>query len=313
MSYTKRIDQLKRKLSTTAKELDQKYNIKETLNRGATTAADGLRKGAEVAAEGLDAARRELEKLDEQHDISGKVKRSTEDLAGSVKEGAKAAETKADELLGEAGKYYEGFSRASTTAQKAARAGMTAKSNLERAKAWIKQNPGKAALVGVSIIAGTRAGSAFPGFDAVVLGAGGRGHWVFHSALAAYGLRKISERYFDYLEKQERLIQAGNLKEADAARIEFQRHIAQYVGAPLLGAFSVATGATLIAESLSPGRIIGAPVELVLGGNPLLSSIWLFSNGLICIHNGYKFFMMAVADKEAVMRVAREAKYLLPA
>jgi len=314
MDYSKRLEALKRKVSHTAKELDQKYDIKGKVDRGAKSATEGLRKGADVVSAGIDAARKELEKVDAEYDVSGKVKRSTEEVTETVKEGAKAAGEKADELLGEAEKYYDRVSQFSRAAERTAKAGASIKSSWDKVREWVKQNPGKTALISIAVVAGTRMGSAFPGFDAVVLGAGSRGHWLFHSALAAYGLRKVSERYFDYLQKQERLIKAGKLSEAEAARVEFQRHMAKYVGAPLLGAFSVATGATLIAESLSPGRIVvGAPIDLILGGNPVLSSIWLFSNGLICIHNGYKFFMMAFADEEVVRQVAREAKYLLPA
>ncbi|MBI3948929.1 MAG: hypothetical protein HY314_00515 [Acidobacteria bacterium] len=313
MADTRRFDDLKRKISDTAKDLDRKYKIKESFDKGAKAAADGIRKGTEAASVGIEAARKEFDKLDKEYDISAKVKRSTDNVADTVAGGAKAAEAKADDLLGEAEKYYDRFSRATSTTEKTVRAGAAIKSSVEKAREWIKQNPGKAALVGVSVVVGTRVGSAFPGFDAVLLGVGSRGHWFFHSALASYGLRKISERYFDYLKRQEQLIQAGKLSEAEAAGIEFQRNIAKYVGAPLLGAFSVATGATLIAQSLSPGRIVGMPVELLIGGNPILSSIWLFSNGLICIHNGYKFFVMAFADEEAVARIVREAKYLLPA
>lgn len=313
MSFPKSFDELKKKVSDTAKELDQKYNVSESLDRGAKAAAEGLRKGADAASAGLEKARQEIEKIAQEYDMSGKVKRTTQDLAEAVKKGSEAAEAKADDLLGEAGKYYDRVSQATSTAEKTARFGVTLKSSVEKAREWIKQNPGKTALVGISVIVGTRVGSAFPGFDARILGIGGPGHWFFQSALAAYGLRKISERYFAYLKEQEQLIQAGKLTEAEAAQVEFQRNIARYVGAPLLGAFSVATGATLIAQSLSPGRIVGAPVEWVLGGNPFLSSIWLFANGLICIHNGYKFFVMALADEEVVAQVVREAKYLLPA
>ncbi len=313
MSYNKKLDEWKRKISDTAKDFDGKYKIKDSLDRGAQAATDGLRKGVDTAAEGIETVRREIDRLDKEYDVSAKVKRSTDEVVETVTEGAKSAEAKADELLGEAGKYYDRFNRATSAAEKTARAGMTLNESIEKTKEWIKQNPGKTAVIGVSVIVGTRAGSAFPGLDAVLLGAGSRGHWLFHSALAAYGLRKVSEHYFDYLKKQEQLIQDGQLSEAEATRVEFQRNMAKYVGAPLLGAFSVATGATLIAESLSPSRIVGAPMELLIGGNPILNSIWLFSNGVVCIHNGYKFFMMALADEETVMRFVREARYLLPA
>jgi hypothetical protein len=105
----------------------------------------------------------------------------------------------------------------------------------------------------------------------------------------------------------------GKLTEAERDRVKFQRDAAKYVGAPLLGAFSIAAGAGLIAEAVTGGVVTGLPISLVLGGNPLLSSVWLFGNGLVCFHNGYKFFMMALADREDVARVVRDIKGLLPA
>src|SRR6185436_12843608 len=171
-------------------------------------------------------------------------------------------------------------------------------SALASGRKWAKQNPGKAAIVTLSLIAGTRVGSAFASLDVVLLGAGGAGNWLFHSAIAPYGLRKLSEKYEEYLKRQEKLLAEGNLTEAEASRVKFERDAAKYVGAPLLGAFSVAAGAGLIFEAVSGGGVAGFPINIILGGNPLLSSIWLFSNGLVCFHNGYKFFMMALADQE---------------
>ena len=76
---------------------------------------------------------------------------------------------------------------------------------------------------------------------------------------------------------------------------------------------SIAAGAGLVAEAFSGAAVTGLPISLVLGGHPMLSSIWLFGNGLVCFHNGYKFFMMALADQEDVARVVRDIKGLLPA
>ena len=103
------------------------------------------------------------------------------------------------------------------------------------------------------------------------------------------------------------------MTEAERERVKFQRNAAKYVGAPLLGAFSIAAGAGLVAQAVTGGTVTGFPVNLVLGGNPLLSSLWLFGNGLVCFHNGYKFIMMAVGEKEDVQRVVRDIKGLLPA
>jgi hypothetical protein len=49
-----------------------------------------------------------------------------------------------------------------------------------------------------------------------------------------------------------------------------------------------------------------------LGGNPFLDGVWLFANGVICFHQGYKFFMIALADQAEVAKVVREIKGLLP-
>src|SRR5439155_14108480 len=64
---------------------------------------------------------------------------------------------------------------------------------------------------------------------------------------------------------------------------------------------------------VQPGAITGAPISWLLGGNPFLDGVWLFANGVICFHQGYKFFMIALADQEEVNRVVREIKGLLPA
>lgn len=345
--YARKFDEMKRKLAEAARQASEQYNLEEILDQGVKAAARSLRKGAEVTASGMETARRhwqhldeeyrlseamkrateevteaakkgarraeeELQKLDEELDVSHRVKRPAEQVAQAIKRGARRAEEKADELFGEASRYYQRVSRTTNIAGKTAQWGSEVASGLEKAREWVRQNPGQAAVVGLSLIVGVRMGSAFPKLDATILGLGGRGHWVFHSALMAYGLRKIAETYWAHLERQEQLIRAGDLTGAEAARIEFQRNMTRLVGAPLLGAFSVATGMTLIAESLSPGRIIGAPVELILGGNPLLNSIWLFSNGLICLHAGYRFFFLAVADEEAVARWAEEWRRVLP-
>jgi hypothetical protein len=117
----------------------------------------------------------------------------------------------------------------------------------------------------------------------------------------------------DYLRKQEELIAAGQLDEAERKRVEFQRNITKYVGAPLLGAVSCAAGAAMFAQIVSPGGVVGAPVSWLVGGNPFLGGVWLFANGVICFHEGYKFFMIALADQDEVAKVVREIKGLLPA
>ncbi len=39
--------------------------------------------------------------------------------------------------------------------------------------------------------------------------------------------------------------------------------------------------------------------------------VWLFANGVVCFQQGYKFFMIALADQKDAARVVRELKGLL--
>jgi hypothetical protein len=207
--------------------------------------------------------------------------------------------------------YYDRASQIYGTGARFTRASTAATTSLLKARDWIKENPGKAAVVSVSLVLGIRAGAAFPGLDAVLIGS--HPHWLTHSALPVWGLKKASEKFDNYLKKQEELIARGEIDEAARQRAEFERKVAKYVGAPLLGAFSCAAGAAMWAQIFQPGAITGAPISWLLGGNPFLDGIWLFANGVICFHQGYQFFMIALANQEEVARVVREIKGLLPA
>ena len=98
------------------------------------------------------------------------------------------------------------------------------------------------------------------------------------------------------------------MDEAERAKVEFQRNLTKYVGAPLLGAFSVAAGGAMIASAFSGATVTGLPLSILIGGNPLLNGIWFFANGVICISEGYKFFMIALADQDEVAKVVREIR-----
>jgi hypothetical protein len=321
-----KLDELRRRAEDAARQLDEKFEIKSKIEKGARVTTDALRKGADVATSAIDAARDEASRIDREHKVSERVGESARRAASAAEDAVrrsrikdKAADAASDakeaasDLFGEAKRYYESASGAARSGVSAARLPTSLLGALASARRWAKKNPGKAAVVSLAFIAGARAGSAFSSLDAVLLGAGGAGNWFFHSAIAPYGLRKLSEKYERYLKNQEVLIRDGKLSEAERARVKFQRDAAKYVGAPLLGAFSIAAGAGLVAEAFTGGAVTGIPINIILGGNPMLSSIWLFGNGLVCFYNGYKFFMMAVADQEDVARVVRDIKGLLPA
>jgi hypothetical protein len=306
--YKEKLDEWQQAARRKARELDEKYSISDRVGEAA-------RRSAETMADGAERLRSEAERLTEDDEISDAARRAANETVKNVKKAGKAVRNVAGDtgkrVYDDAKTYYERASSIYDTGARFTRASTAATTGLLKARDWIKENPGKAAVVSVSLVLGIRAGAAFPGLDAVLLGS--HPHWLTHSALPVWGLHKASEKFDGYLKKQEELIARGELSEAAQQRAEFERKIAKYVGAPLLGAFSCAAGAAMWAQIFQPGAITGAPISWLLGGNPFLDGVWLFANGVICFHLGYKFFMIALANQEEVVRVVREIKGLLPA
>jgi hypothetical protein len=312
--YKEKLDEWQQAARRKARELDEKFAISDLVGESARVAGEAAKRGAETMATGAEKLRAEAERLSEDEEVSEATRRAAQGVkvAGEkLRDVAGEANKKAGEVLDDAKKHYERASQVFDSGARLTRASSAATVGVLKAKDWIKENPGKAAVVSVSLVLGIRAGAAFPGLDAVLLGA--HPHWLTHSALPVYGLRKAGEKFDSYLKKREELMGRGELTEAEQQRVEFERNIAKYVGAPLLGAFSCAAGAAMWAQIFQPGPIVGAPISWLLGGNPFLDGVWLFSNGVICFHQGYKFFMIALANQEEVNRVVREIKGLLPA
>ncbi len=300
-----------------AQELDQQFNIRDRVNQGVSAASDAARRAGDVISEATDAAREKVNSIDEQYQVRENVRTTASQAGETIREGAaefsKSAEETARDVFGQASTFYERAEQAYSAGASGARITEAAFTGYGKAREWIKENPGKTAVVTLSLIAGVRGGSALPGLGATILGAGAAGSWFFHSALPVVGMRKLTERYTEYLKEQETRLANGEIDEAERENIEFQRNLTKYVGAPLLGAFSVAAGGVLIASAFSGATVTGFPVSLLLGGNPLLNGIWFFANGVVCISEGYKFFMIALADQDEVACVVREIKGLLPA
>lgn len=312
--YKEKLDEWQQTARRKARELDEKFAISDLVGEGARVAGEAAKRGAETMANGAERLRSEAERLSEDEEVNEATRRAAKGVkvAGEkVRDVAGEGVRKAGEVFDDAKKHYDRASQVLDAGARFTRASSAATVGVLKAKDWIKANPGKAAVVSVSLVLGIRAGAAFPGLDTVLLGA--HPHWLTHSALPVYGLRKASEKFDGYLKKREELIGRGELDEAEQQRVEFERNIAKYVGAPLLGAFSCAAGAAMWAQIFQPGPIVGAPISWLLGGNPFLDGIWLFANGVICFHQGYKFFMIALANQEEVTRVVREIKGLLPA
>lgn len=322
-------DQLLDAARRKTQELDEKFKLKDKLEEGVRAASEAARKGVEVVGDAVNNTREQAGKIDEQFGVSEKVKATSEQAGEVLRSGAQAAkqvatdagagafvktaEDTAKDVFGSAANYYKRAEQAYNFSASSARATEAAISGFDKARTWIKENPGKTAVVTFSMIAGIRVGAALPALGATILGAGMVNDLFFNSALPVVGLRKLTEKYNDYLKDQEAKLASGEIDEAERASLEFQRNMTKYVGAPLLGAFSVAAGATMISAAFSGATVTGLPLSLILGANPLLNGIWFFANGVICISEGYKFFMIALADQAEVERVVREIKGLLPA
>jgi len=327
--YRDKLDEWQRAARRKARELEEKYGLKERVEEGARAAQEAAKRGAETLAGGAERVRAEAERLDEEYEVKERARRAAEEAARRAREAGEAVKSaagvagdavksvagvageKAGDVLDGAKHYYERASRFATAGARFTRASVASTAGLLKAREWVKQNPGKAAMVTFSLVAGARLGASFPSLDAVLLGS--HPHWFTHSALPVYGLRKIGEKFDGYLRERETLVANGELTEAERKRVEFERKIVKHVGAPLLGAFSCAAGVAMWAQIFQPGAITGAPISWILGGNPLLDGVWLFGNGVLCFYQGYKFFMIALAGQEEVARVVREIRGLLPA
>lgn len=316
--YKDTIDEWQKTVRRKARELDEKYSISDLVDEGARVAGEAAKRGAKTVTSGAEKLRVEAERLadegqagDKARRAAGEAQKAATKASEVIRNVAEDAGKKASEVLDDAKGYYANASQIYDKGARLSRASTAATSTILKAREWVKENPGKAAAVSFSLILGVRMGAAFPGVDAVLLGA--HPHWLTHSALPIFGARTISERFDAYLKKKEELLAQGQLSEAERERVEFERNITKYVGAPLLGAFSCAAGAAMFAQIVSSGGVVGAPVSWLVGGNPFLGGVWLFANGVICFHEGYKFFMIALADQDEVAKVVREIKGLLPA
>lgn len=283
--------------------------VKETVRR----AQDAAQIVAPIVAENLagtaanvaEKVRDKVENLDDEN-MRERARTATDKVraaAAGASAKANAAFAQAQRIYGKAGRAYDvgaGVKRATGAAVEGAR----------HAAEWAQANPLRAGMVTASVVLGLPLGFAFPRLDAILFGS--HPLWFTHSALPVYGLRKAGEKFDSYLQAQERLMADGKLDEAEANRVKFERDIVKYVGAPLLGAFSCAAGVAMWAQIFQPGRLVWAPFDWLIGGSPVFDGIWLFGNGVLCFHQGYKFFMIALADQDEVQRVVREIKGLLP-
>src|SRR5260221_12832852 len=228
--YKEKFDDLQRAAKRKARELDEKLNVTGIVEDTARVAGDAARKGARTVADGAEQLRAEASRFADENNLretAGKAvdeaKRRAKDAGKIIRDAAGPAGKKAEKVFDEAVDYATTATKLGGTGVRATRATAAATAGLMKAKEWVKENPGKAAAVSFSLILGVRLGASFPGIDAVLLGS--HPHWFTHSALPVLGLKKVSEKFDEYLQKQEARIAAAGLNDDERERVEILSQI----------------------------------------------------------------------------------------
>lgn len=312
--YKERFDKWQRDAKEKFDEIDKQLGLKEKLGESARAVVETAQKSAEkirteaekneIAKHAVKAAEVGIKAAEETAKKAWEASEPLRDAAGeAVKESAKKADSIFDDARGTVETSARRVSRMFNLGAGWARTFDSAAKSLSTAADWVQTNPLQAAATGASMAVGAGLGIVFTGFSS---------HWLFNSALPAWSVKKISEQFNDYLKRREDLIEKGELEGAEAERVRFERDIAKRIGAPMLGAFSFASGAVMMTNVLNPKTITGAPIDWILGGNPMLEGVWFFGNGLVCFKTSYDFFMIALDGQRDVERMVREIKGLLP-
>jgi ElaB/YqjD/DUF883 family membrane-anchored ribosome-binding protein len=337
--YKEKFEKWQKEAKERFDDFDKQIGLKEKIGKGAEVLKDTAQKGAETLKEGAQKIKTEAEKsevgkqavkvAEEGFKTAGDTAKKVYEASEPLRDAAGDAGEKAGEVAREAGKkagevfsvageraseiFEEVRDSASKTASRASKAFNfgaswtrtidSAIKTVQKTTGWITENPMQAATTGVSMIVGASLGVVFTGISS---------HWLFNSAIPAWSVKKLSQQFNEYLKNQEELIEKGELTQAEAEKIEFERDIAKRIGAPLLGAFSFASGAVMMTNILNPKTITGAPISWLIGGNPLLEGVWFFGNGMVCFKTSYDFFMIALENQEEVQRMVKEIKGLLP-
>lgn len=276
----------------------------DTVKTAGETAKKAWKASEPVREAAEDAGEKAGEVFDSAAKNTGEVLKTVGEKAGEV---FSFAGEKAGEIFVEAresvGATAKSVSKAFGLGASWSRTINSALKSARNAAEWVAESPLQAAATGVSVVVGTGLGVVFTGISS---------HWFFSSMIPTWSVKKVSQEFNKYLKAQEELTKSGDLSKADAERIQFERNIVKYVGAPLLGAFSFASGAVLMTNILNPKTVTGAPISWLLLGNPVLEGAWYFGNGLFCFKTGYDFFMISLEDDEDVQKIVTELKGFLP-
>lgn len=337
--YKDRFEKWQREARERFDDIDKQIGLSDKIGEGAKVIIDTAHKSADVLKDGVEKLKVEAEKSEVGKQAvevaegaiktAGATAKKVYEVSEPLREKAGEAGEAAADAVREAGKkagdvinvatekasevFDDASQKFNQTAQTATgifnfgaswtRTFDSAWKTLQQTSEWIADKPLQAAVTGVSVAVGAAAGAVLTGISS---------HWLMNSAIPTWSVKKLGEFFNDYLKDQEKLIAGGDLSKAEAERIRFEREIAKFVGAPLLGAYSFASGAVMMTNIFNPKTITGAPLDWLIGGNPLLEGVWFFGNGMVCFKTSYDFFMIALEDHDDVQKIVREVKGMLP-
>ncbi|MEJ7623376.1 MAG: hypothetical protein WKF34_05240 [Pyrinomonadaceae bacterium] len=319
--YKEKFERWQKRATDKFDEIDAQLGIKDKLEGGARVVVDSARTGAErlrTEASKSDAGKRAVDAAEGVFNAAGETAKTAWNISTPLRDVAVDAGVKAGGVVadaaGRAGDFIdENRGSVELNARRVAKVvgfgaslSTTMDAGLRSAKKasdWVQEDPLRAATTGVSMAIGAGLGVVFTGLSS---------HWLLNSAIPTWSVKKLAENFDGYLKRREVMIENGQLSEADAERIKFERDIAKRIGAPLLGAFSFASGAVMLTKVLNPAAVTGFPLGNIIGGNPLLEGVWFFGNGMVCFKTSYDFFMIALEGDEDVERIVKEIKGLLP-
>lgn len=320
--YKERFERWQKRATEKFGEIDEQLGLKDKLEGGAKAVVDSARTGAErlkSEAEKSDVGKRAVKVAEDVVNTASGTAKTAWTVSEPLRDAAATAGSKAGgavaDAAGRAGEIFEdakekvgtNAKRVSTVVGLGAGLSSTFDSMLKSAKKaseWVQNDPVRAATTGVSMAIGAGLGVVFTGITS---------HWLLNSAIPTWSVKKVAEEFDAYLKRREDMIAKGRLSDADADRIRFERDIAKRVGAPLLGAFSFASGAVMLSNVFNPAAVTGFPLGNIIGGNPVLEGVWFFGNGMVCFKTSYDFFMIALEGDEDVEKMVREIKGMLPA
>lgn len=341
-----RFEKFQRDAKEKFQKIDDRLNLSEKVEEGVKAAAETTKKSVETIKGGVEKLKDEAEKTnigkrafevaEDTYETVEETAKKAWDASESVREAAEDVKENAEEVFGTAtggvddvlknvrqkagkainvaseeagkilGKTKKTFESTAKGVSKSVRLGFgwtrtidLALKTFQKTTERIQERPLQAFSTGASMIIGAGFGFLFTGVNS---------HWLLNSALPSWSVQKASKLFTDYLKDQESLVKKGNLSEAEAERIKFERKIAKYVGAPLLGAFSFASGAVMLTNVLNPKKITGYPIDRLLGRNPVLERLWFFGNGMVCFKTSYDFFMFSFENHEDLQEVVKEIK-----